>query len=135
MTRKIFVRRATISRSNKCRTIGGEYGRGFSAIGSMEVPDHKERPSIFVELEGRPQGYNFSRSGGNESEGAIITTVYMVPLKLNFRPMNWFVSRDRGEWGHSLAGVGLRRRAFGAVEARCMSKRIAARISVVVKKV
>ena len=61
------------------------------------MPDHKERPTIFVELERRPQGYNFSRSGGNESEGAIITTVYVAPLKLNFRPMNLFVSKERGE--------------------------------------
>ena len=118
---KIFERRAEISKSNKCRTVGGEYRRGFSAIGSMEVPDHKERPAIFVELEGRPQRYIFSKSGGNESEGAIIITVYVVLFKLNFRPMNWFASRDRGEWGHSLAGVGLQRRALGAVEARFMS--------------
>jgi len=69
------------------------------------------------------------------SEGEIIITVYVASLKLDYRPMNWFVSRDRGEWGHSLAGFSLRRRAFGAVEARFMSKRITARISVVVKKV
>ena len=84
----------------------------------MEVPDHKERPLILEELDGRPQGYSFSKSGGRESEGAIITTVNEVSRKRNLRPINWFVSKVSGEWGHSLAGVGLRGREFGFVEAR-----------------
>ena len=62
--------------------------RGFIIIGSMEVPDHKERPLILEELDGRPQGYSFSKSGGRESEGAIITTVNEVSRKRNLRPIN-----------------------------------------------
>ena len=54
----------------------------------MEVPVHRERPLILEELDGRPQGYSFSKSGGRESEGAIITTVNEVSRKRNLRPIN-----------------------------------------------
>ena len=85
---RVSRRRAIISRSYKCWFVGGGGGRGFIIIGSMEVPDHRERPLILEELDGRPQGYSFSKSGGRESEGAIITTVNEVSRKRNLRPIN-----------------------------------------------